>query len=74
MTDRELVAKAITASGLSARRFAVLVMAGRDERTIRRWQAGHGAIPPGARDRLSWFLAQSEPFRARLVRALVRGG
>lgn len=44
MTDRDLLQKAIEASGLSARRFATEVLT-RDERTIRRWLAGDSPIP-----------------------------
>lgn len=44
MTDREMLAKAIEASGLSARRFAAEVLL-RDERTIRRWLAEDSPIP-----------------------------
>lgn len=39
MTDPELLRAAITRSGLSARKFATVVLL-RDERTIRRWLAG----------------------------------
>ena len=39
MRDTELLAAAIKASGLSARRFAVEVL-DVDERTVRRWLAG----------------------------------
>jgi DNA-binding transcriptional regulator YiaG len=39
MRDTELLAAAIEASGLSARRFAVEVL-DVDERTVRRWLAG----------------------------------
>lgn len=52
MSDAELVAAAITRSGLSARQFATKVM-GRDERTIRRWLAGE-VLPDQARE---WLLA-----------------
>lgn len=44
MTDRELLEKAIEASGFSARRFAKDVLI-RDERTVRRWLAGDSPIP-----------------------------
>jgi hypothetical protein len=43
LSDAELVREAITASGLSARRFAALVW--RDERTVRRWVNGQSPIP-----------------------------
>lgn len=39
MSDPELLRAAITASRLSARKFATVVLL-RDERTIRRWLAG----------------------------------
>lgn len=44
MTDAELLGRAIDASGMSARRFAVDVLI-RDERTVRRWLAGDSPIP-----------------------------
>lgn len=44
MTDRELLAAAIRAAGVSARRFAEDVVV-RDERTVRRWTAGAIPIP-----------------------------
>jgi hypothetical protein len=44
MADRTMLAEAIEASGLSARRFAVEVLI-RDERTVRRWLAGDSPIP-----------------------------
>lgn len=43
MRDTELLAAAIEASGLSARRFAVEVL-DVDERTVRRWLAGDRAL------------------------------
>jgi len=44
MTDIELLERAIEASGLSARRFAVRVL-DVDERTVRRWEGNERAIP-----------------------------
>lgn len=44
LSAAELLRRAITASGLSARRFAEDVMV-RDERTVRRWIAGDVEIP-----------------------------
>lgn len=44
MLPRDLLAKAIEASGLSARRFASEILL-RDERTVRRWLAGDSPIP-----------------------------
>jgi len=44
MTPVELLQSRITASGLSARRFARIVLL-RDERTVRRWLAGESPIP-----------------------------
>ncbi len=44
VSDRDLLAAKIEASGLSARRFAREVLV-RDERTIRRWLAGDSPIP-----------------------------
>lgn len=43
-SNPDLLHSAITASGLSARRFAVEVLAV-DERTVRRWLAGDSAVP-----------------------------
>lgn len=58
MTDAETLRAAIDASGLSARRFAFEVMAGRDERTIRRWLAGD-PMPPRVREWLDVWLAEA---------------
>ena len=58
MTDAELLSAAIAKSGLSARQFAMKLMA-RDERTIRRWLAGN-PIPPMARAWLVAYLEQGE--------------
>lgn len=47
MRDRppvDLLRRAIKASGLSARQFAMTVLL-RDERTVRRWLAGDSPIP-----------------------------
>lgn len=44
MSDADLLAKAVEASGFSARRFAVEVLAV-DERTVRRWLAGERGMP-----------------------------
>lgn len=47
MTERQairLLRRAITRSGLSARKYAVEVLT-RNERTIRRWLAGDSEIP-----------------------------
>jgi hypothetical protein len=51
VTDAELLAKAIETSGLSARKFAELVLV-RDERTVRRWLAGDSPIPKVVREML----------------------
>ncbi len=69
MTDPELIAAAIEASGLSARRFAERVVS-RDERTVRRWVAGDIDMPPIARAWLKRWLALSDATRARIVGAL----
>ena len=47
MTDAELLAWALQASGLSARKFAAEVLI-RDERQVRRWLAGK-PLPPTVR-------------------------
>lgn len=45
MTDtRDLLARVIAASGLSARQYATTRLL-RDERTVRRWLAGDAPIP-----------------------------
>jgi hypothetical protein len=54
-SDADLLAKAIEASGLSARRFAVEVLY-RDERTIRRWLAGDSPVPEPVRNLLLSFV------------------
>lgn len=51
MTDADLLARVIAASGLSARQWAMKV-ALRDERTIRRWLAGDSPIPQPVLDYL----------------------
>lgn len=48
MTDQQLLTDAIEASGLSARRFAVEVLAV-DERSLRRWLAGERELQATAR-------------------------
>jgi hypothetical protein len=71
VSDPELISAAITASGLSGRRFAERVMA-RDERTVRLWRAGTTRIPPLARMWLERWIALSDAARERIVRALDR--
>lgn len=44
MTDRDLLARVIAASGLSAERYARDVLL-RNPRTVRRWLAGDSPIP-----------------------------
>jgi hypothetical protein len=56
VSDTQLLEKAIEASGLSARRFAVEVLI-RDERTIRRWLAGDAPMPKPVRDYLVSYCA-----------------
>jgi hypothetical protein len=58
MTDVELVEAAIRKSGLSSRMFAFEIMAGRDERTIRRWLSGGQPLTPGVREWLERYLAR----------------
>jgi hypothetical protein len=67
VSDADLVAAAVEASGLSSTEFARLT--GRDARSIRRWLAG-GTIPPEARDWLRRWLALSASRRATITRAL----
>lgn len=56
MSERQLLAERIKASGLSARRFAVEILI-RDERTVRRWLAGDSPIPKPVRE----FLESYDP-------------
>ena len=57
MTDRELLRAAITASGLSARKFAkTVVVVGVNERTVRRWLAGDSPLPQAVRKKLEMDL------------------
>lgn len=51
MTDCQLLEAAIERSGLSARKYAELVLV-RDERTIRRWLKGTSPIPKAVREML----------------------
>lgn len=68
MTDAELIAEAVTLSGLSSRRFAERIL-GRDERTIRSWRAGQ-VMPPLLRLWLVGWCALSIRARATVVRML----
>lgn len=54
--DAELLRACIAKSGLSARQFAMQVLA-RDERTVRRWLSGQ-ELPQQARAFLERYLAQ----------------
>lgn len=60
LRDAELLRRAIEATGLSARRFAVEVLV-RDERTVRRWLAGDSPIPHAVRDRLTAIVTPPAP-------------
>jgi hypothetical protein len=55
VSDGEILAKAIEASGMSARRFAVRVLI-RDERTVRRWLSGDSPLPKPVREFLEGYL------------------
>jgi hypothetical protein len=57
VTDPELLAAAIQASGLSARKYAERVLV-RDERTIRRWLSGESPLPKPVRDFLQAQIAK----------------
>lgn len=59
-TDRDLLARVIDASGLSARRFATTVLF-RNERTVRRWLAGENDMPVEV---LAFLNAQAESVAA----------
>jgi hypothetical protein len=63
MTDPELLKAAIAASGLSARKFATVVLL-RDERTIRRWLRGPvegstNALPKVVREKCESIIGES---------------
>ena len=58
MTDAELIQAAIKASGLSARKYAEMVLL-RDERTVRRWVAGKSPMPKIVRETLLAQLAKA---------------
>jgi hypothetical protein len=60
LPDAELLTKAIEASGMSARRFAVRVLI-RDERTVRRWLSGDSPLPKPVRDFLKEYVADNAP-------------
>jgi hypothetical protein len=68
VTDAELIQAAIAASELSARRFAVALLA-RDERTVRRWLAGD-ALPATVRLWLTRWIGLSRTERQAVVRVL----
>lgn len=67
--DRDLIAAAVAAGGISSRQFAERLM-GRDERTVRRWASGDIAIPAHARAWLERWVALSDLTRERIVGAL----
>lgn len=69
MTDRELLTEALALTGLSARKVATLFLA-RDERTMRRWEAGDTPVPAVVVARLRWLVALPSSRRALLVRLL----
>ena len=71
MTDRELLAEVLAVTALSARKFARLFLA-RDERTMRRWEAGDSPVPAVVLARLQWLIALPAAQRAALVRILLR--
>lgn len=64
MNDAELLSAAIEQSGLSARKYAELVLV-RDERTIRRWLKGDSPIPKVVREMLHAHLAKPKGSRTR---------
>lgn len=68
-SEPALVAAAVKATGLPARRFATRVLA-RDERTVRRWLSGEQAVPDVVVARLYWLLALDADTRAALVAIL----
>ena len=64
VTDSELIQAAIKASGLSARKYAELVLL-RDERTVRRWVSGESPIPKIVREMLLAQVAKRGTERPR---------
>lgn len=61
LSDTDLVREAVALSGLSVEAFAREVMAGRDERTIRRWRSGEQDVPPRVREWLeAWVEARRD--------------
>ena len=57
-SDAARLARAIELSGLSARKFAKVVLV-RDERTVRRWLAGDSPVPSSVREKVAELLAQA---------------
>ena len=69
MTDRALLTDALLASGMSARQFARFLLA-RNERTMRRWEAGDAPVPKVVSEYCARFVALSASDRLRVVRLL----
>lgn len=67
LADRELLARAIEASGLSARQFARRV-AWANERSVRGWLAGRSSLPDAVREGCHRVLAWTPRQRQRYVR------
>ena len=55
MSDAELLRAAIAASGLSVRKFAVVLV--RDPRTLFRWLSGESPLPRAVRERCEQLVA-----------------
>ena len=55
MSDAELLRAAIAASGLSVRKFAVVLV--RDPRTLFRWLSGESPLPKAVRERCEQLVA-----------------
>lgn len=68
MTDPELIREAVKLSGLSSRAFAEEIV-WRDERTVRRWNAGASPMPPHVRAKLEWFTRLTPAKRSTYVDA-----
>ncbi len=66
MTDRDLLARVITASGLSASAFARDTLI-RDPRTVRRWLAGDSPIPKAVKDHLATLERDNHAELSRLI-------
>lgn len=72
MTDPELLLAARIATGLSGRKLGTVLL-GRDERTVRRWEAGTSPMP-GVVRRILEHVVALRPERAALLVELLSEG